>query len=185
MAAWGTCCMSRTEVHLGPSAFERSDEHLLRVLGRTVPFTRAYVGGTFDLPHRGHLALLARVRRFARLVTLSLNDDAFAAAYKRPPVMPLPDRLAIWRTCRLVDDVVANAGGADSRPAILASGADCVVHGSDWHGESLMRQMGFDAAWLEAHGLRLVVLPYTEFVSTTQLRAEALAAAGALSGRAQ
>lgn len=169
MAAWGTCCMSRTELHLAPAAFERDDEALWRLLGRTVPFARAYVGGTFDLPHRGHLALLARVRRIARTVVLSLNDDAFAAAYKRPPVMPLADRLAIWRTCRLVDDVVVNTGGADSRPAILASHADCIIHGSDWHGPSLHRQLGVDEAWLREHRLVLVILPYTPFVSTTEL----------------
>jgi cytidyltransferase-like protein len=169
---------SRIEHRLGPAAFDRPEADLLRALHRTVPFARAYVGGTFDLPHRGHLALLARVRRFARTVVLSLNDDAFAAAYKRPPMMPLADRLAIWRSCRLVDAVTVNVGGADSRPAILASGADCIVHGDDWQGESLMRQMGFDEAWLREHGLSLVILPYTPFVSTTQLLDGAMGRAG-------
>lgn len=175
---------SRTEFRLGPDAFAQPVEALLRSLGRVAPFRRAYVGGVFDLPHRGHLALLARVRRLADATTLSLNTDEFTASYKRKPVMPLADRLAIWSTCRLVDDAIVNTGGADSRPAILASGADCVVHADDWHGPSLHAQMGFDAAWLAEHGVTLVILPYTDFVSTTQLVAEAFAAAGHLSGRA-
>lgn len=177
------------EMRLGPDAFNRRDEDLWRALGRTTPFMRAYVGGTFDLPHRGHLALLHRVRRIARQTVLSLNTDAFATAYKRPPVMPLEDRLAIWGTCRLVDTVTVNDGGADSRPAILRSRVDCIVHADDWQGESLMRQMGFDGRWLSMHGLRLVILPYTGFVSTTQLvtqaKAQAFVVAGHLTGRAQ
>lgn len=142
---------------------------LLRSFGRTETFARAYIGGTFDTLHRGHLALFASARRIAREIVVSLNTDEFAGRYKRVPMMPLADRLAVVSQLRCVDHVVINVGDEDSRPAILSSGADCIVHGSDWQGDSLMSQMGFDRAWLDAHALRLVILPHTPWTSTTKL----------------
>ncbi len=133
-------------------------------------YRNAYLGGTFDCLHRGHLALFAQARRIADRVTVSVNTDAFAARYKRRPVMPLADRLAVLQQCKLVDRVVVNIGDEDSRPAILHVGdVDCLVHGSDWHGDALMQQMGLTRPWLEARGIALVILPYTEFISTTQI----------------
>lgn len=142
---------------------------LLQSLSRREPFQRAYIGGTFDCLHRGHLALFANAKRIAREIVVSLNTDEFAGRYKRVPVMPLADRMAVVSQLRCVDQVVVNTGSEDSRPAIVHSGADCIVHGSDWHGESLMAQMGLDQEWLDARGMRLVILPYTEWTSTTKL----------------
>lgn len=141
----------------------------VRALGRSEPFRRAYLGGTFDCLHRGHLAIFAAAREIAREIVVGVNTDAFAARYKRVPLMPLADRMAVLASCRLVDQVVLNTGDEDSRPAILHGQADCIVHGSDWAGDPLMRQMGLTPAWLEAHGLQLVILPYTPWTSTTQL----------------
>jgi len=161
---------SPVEAHLGEAAFNLPDAGLLAALGRSERFQRAYVGGTFDVPHRGHLSLLARVRRLARETVLSLNTDEFNLAYKqRRPVMPLADRMAVWGACRLVDRVTVNDGGEDSRPAIERAGADCVIHGSDWAGPSLFRQMGLTEEWLRERGIRLVILPYGEFGGTSAL----------------
>lgn len=132
-------------------------------------YQRAYVGGTFDCFHRGHLALLAAVRKIARETVVSVNSDAFAERYKRRPLMPLADRMAVLRSCRLVDEVVLNAGDEDSRPAIEHVRPDCLVHGSDWFGEALLEQMGLTRAWLDDRGIAMVTLPYTEWTSTSQL----------------
>jgi len=145
------------------------NQDILRALGRSTPFRMAYLGGTFDTLHRGHLALFAATHRIAHQVCVSVNRDEFAARYKRVPLMPLADRLSVLSECRLVDRVVVNVGDEDSRPAILHAGADCLVHGSDWQGESLMQQMGLTKAWIEEHGIQIVTLPYTPWTSTTQL----------------
>lgn len=147
------------------------DTYALQALGRTAPFTRAYVGGTFDCLHRGHLALIAAAKGIAQSVVVSVNTDEFAARYKRRPLMPLADRLAVVSALRIVDAAIVNTGDENSRVAILHARADCIVHGSDWSGESLMRQMGLTQAWLEERGVSLVIRQYTEFTSTSQLLA--------------
>lgn len=145
------------------------DKQQLSALGRRDPFRRAYLGGTFDCLHRGHLALFAAARKIAHEVVVSVNRDEFATRYKRRPLMPLADRLAVLQACREVDRVLVNEGDENSRAAILRSQADCIVHGSDWTGDGLLRQMGLTLPWLEEHGLQLVILPYTEWTSTTAL----------------
>lgn len=164
--------MSDPWAHLTVTAApERAiDRALLARFGRTDPWRCAYVGGTFDCLHRGHLALLARVRTLAHRTVVALNRDEFAARYKRRPLMPYADREAVLAACRLVDQVVPNLGDEDSRPAIIASGADVIVHGDDWHpGNGLLTQMGLTEEWLRAHGITLVILPYTPGVSTSQI----------------
>ncbi len=143
----------------------------LRAHGRQTLWRCAYVGGTFDCLHRGHLALLANARTIAGRVVAGVNTDAFATRYKRQPLMPLADRMAVLCACRLVDAVVVNHGHEDSRPAILHAAADAVVHGSDWTGDGLLQQMGLTPDWLAQHSVSMVTLPYTEFTNTTQILA--------------
>lgn len=134
-----------------------------------IRFHWAYVGGTFDCFHRGHIRLLELAHGVAQQVVVSLNTDEFAARYKRAPMMPLADRLAVLAHCDLADLVIVNTGNEDSRPAIVRSGADCIVHGDDWQGESLMKQMRLSEEWLTKMGIKLVTVPYTQGVSTTEI----------------
>jgi cytidyltransferase-like protein len=153
---------------------------LLREHGLTHSrFSRAYIGGTFDLLHRGHLDLFAKVRRIADETIVSLNRDEFVARYKRVCVMPLHDRHAVISALRgLVDRVVVNFGDEDSKPAIDAVRPDCIIHGDDWQGDSLMRQMSLTPEWLEERGIRLVIVPYSKVTSTSKILDDYFARAG-------
>ena len=131
---------------------------------------RVYTGGTFDLFHAGHVRLLARCAELGA-VTVALNTDEFIAEYKgKPPVMSFDERREVLEACRFVDDVVANIGGADSRPSIEMVKPDLVVIGSDWARRDYYEQMGFDQDWLDARGIGLCYIPYTKGISTTDIK---------------
>lgn len=132
--------------------------------------TRAYIGGTFDLLHAGHIETLRCAKEMFGYVIVSANTDEFAARYKRRPVLSLAERMEMLRACRYVDEVVVNHGNEDSRPAILESGATHVVHGDDWMGESLMRQMGMTQEWLDEHGIQFAYFPLREGISSSEIR---------------
>lgn len=150
-----------------------------RAHGRTKPFAHAYIGGTFDCLHRGHLALFAHAKRIALRITVSLNKDDFAEKYKRRPLMPFADRLAVLKALSpaLVDHVIENEGGADSKPAIRFASVvaenegrapvDAIIHGADWFGLSLMRQLGVEAEWLEKRGIKLVMVPNSHHITSS------------------
>lgn len=129
---------------------------------------RIYIGGTFDVLHPGHVMLLERAHALGRTI-VSLNTDAFAARYKRAPIMSLAERKIVVGACRYVDEVMVNYGCEDSKPSILYARATHVLHGSDWTGPALMAQMGLTQRWLEAHGIEMLYLDYTVGVSTTDI----------------
>lgn len=132
--------------------------------------SRFYIGGTFDLTHAGHYELFRKLKVvFGGRVIVSLNTDAFAARYKRKPILTLKERARAVGACKWVDDVITNWGDENSKPAILLSGATHIVHGNDWPPDDLKRQMGLTDAWLTDHGIDLLLVPYTQGISTSQV----------------
>lgn len=131
---------------------------------------KVYTGGTFDLFHSGHVAFLRRCALVGS-VTVSLNTDEFIYAYKgKPPVMSYGEREAVLLACRYVDAVVPNVGGDDSTLAIEAVQPDIIIVGSDWARRDYYKQMGFDQDWLDERGIGLAYIPYTQGISTTDLK---------------
>lgn len=129
-----------------------------------------YTGGTFDLFHSGHVNFLKKCSQLG-FVTVALNTDEFIEAYKgRPPVMSFEQRKAVLEACIYVDAVIANKGGADSKPSILEVNPDIIVIGSDWARKDYYKQMQFDQDWLDQHGYGLAYIPYTNEISTTMLK---------------
>jgi glycerol-3-phosphate cytidylyltransferase len=136
---------------------------------------RVYTGGTFDLFHIGHVRLLLRCRGLAGpdgKVIVSLNTDAFVQQYKgRPPVIPYEQRREVLEACRYVDQVVANVGGADSKPALQAAWPiDYIVVGSDWKHRDYLAQLDVTPEWLGERGIQVIYVPYTDTISSSWIR---------------
>jgi glycerol-3-phosphate cytidylyltransferase len=132
---------------------------------------KVYTGGTFDLFHAGHVNFLRECSRFGS-VTVALNTDEFIEAYKgKPPVMSYQERAEVLLACRYVDDVVPNFDGADSKTAIDWVAPDVVIIGSDWAVRDYYAQMGFTQSWLDQRGISLCYIPYTQGISSTDIKA--------------
>ena len=130
-----------------------------------------YTGGTFDLFHSGHANFLARCAELGEVI-VSLNTDEFIESYKgKPPIISYADREAVLLSCRSVSDVIPNYGGADSTPAIEMIMPDVIAVGSDWARRDYHAQMGFDQDWLDARGISLIYIPYTQGISSTAIKA--------------
>jgi len=131
---------------------------------------KIYTGGTFDLPHSGHVNFLRECARLGE-VTISLNTDEFIADYKgKPPVMTYNERLQVLSEFRCVSNVIPNIGGADSKPAILEVRPDIIAIGSDWARKDYYLQMGFSQDWLDELNISLVYIPYTPGISSTEVK---------------
>lgn len=133
--------------------------------------TKIYIGGTFDLFHKGHIELLKKAKKKADIVIVSLNTDEFNERYKgKKPIMTLDERIAVVSACKYVDIVDVNDGGEDSTPAILRHKPDYILHGDDWKGEALMKQMGLTRKFMKKHKIKFMYVPYTKGISTTELK---------------
>lgn len=137
----------------------------------------AYIGGTFDLFHAGHVKLLKRCYDLFDKVYVSLNTDDFAARFKRKPVMTLAERYDVLKACQYVSEVFVNEGDEHTDKTIEAIFGKLdpedrriyIVHGDDWTGEEYMKQLGITHDWLEAMNAEIVYLPYTPGISTSQI----------------
>jgi glycerol-3-phosphate cytidylyltransferase-like family protein len=84
--------------------------------------------------------------------------------------MSYEERREILLACKWVDEVVPNFGGSDSKPVIELVKPDFIVIGSDWATKDYYKQMGFTQEWLDERGIGLCYVPYTEGISSTELR---------------
>jgi len=118
----------------------------------------------------GHVNFLSQCQYFGK-VTVSLNTDEFIEEFKgRPPIMTYHERAVVLRSCKYVDQVVPNEGGADSSIAIKKVQPDIIAIGTDWHGKDYLGQLGIDTKFLRDNSIYLVYIPYTEDISTTDIR---------------
>jgi phosphoenolpyruvate phosphomutase len=126
-----------------------------------------YVGMSADLIHPGHINILRRAAELGE-VTVGLLTDPAIASYKRLPHMTFEQRRAVVESLRGVRRVVAQET-LDYAPNLQRLRPDFVVHGDDWRSgvQQRTRQRVIDA--LEQWGGRLVEVPYTEGISSTQL----------------
>lgn len=132
---------------------------------------KVYTGGTFDLFHAGHVNFLRGCSRLGK-VTVALNTDEFIEAYKgKAPVLSYQDRAEVLLACRYVHDVIPNFDGADSTTAIEWVNPDLIVIGSDWAVRDYYKQMGFTQTWLDERSIGLLYLPYTQGISSTDIKA--------------
>jgi cytidyltransferase-like protein len=135
-----------------------------------------YTGGTFDLIHSGHVNFLRRCAEIGN-VTVALNTDEFIARYKgKPPVMSFEERWDVLSEFRSVKNIIPNHGEADSKITIehlqnsFHIEPDIIAIGSDWARKDYYKQMGFTQDWLDEQGIMLMYIPYTQGISTTELK---------------
>ena len=122
------------------------------------------------MPHAGHVNFLQKCAQLGR-VTVALNTDEFIAQYKgKPPVMSYEERRAVLREFRCVTDVIPNSAGADSKPTIQSVAPDIIAIGSDWARKDYYEQMQFDQDWLDQHGISLIYIPYTQGISSSEVK---------------
>ena len=137
-----------------------------------------YTGGTFDLFHSGHVAFLKRCKEIAGAagqVIVSLNTNSFIQEYKtKPPVCNDQERYNVISSCKYVDQVIWNSGGADSKPAILSAQPDVIAIGSDWALKDYYKQMDFEQSWLDKLNISLIYIPYTQGISSTEIKTRLL-----------
>jgi phosphoenolpyruvate phosphomutase len=120
-----------------------------------------------DLIHPGHINILTRAAELGD-VTIGLLTDAAIASYKRLPHMTFEQRRAVVANLKGVTHVVAQET-LDYVPNLERLRPEYVVHGDDWRTgvQRQTRQRVIDA--LARWGGRLVEVPYTEGISSTQL----------------
>lgn len=128
---------------------------------RSVVFTN----GCFDVLHRGHLTCLEAACRLGDTLVVGLNTDASVARLKGlgRPLVPEEDRALVL--AGLASVTAVTLFDEDTPAELIASlRPDVLVKGGDYRPEDVV---GADT--VQRGGGRVVILPYVEGWSTTEL----------------
>jgi phosphoenolpyruvate phosphomutase / 2-hydroxyethylphosphonate cytidylyltransferase len=126
-----------------------------------------YVAMSADIVHPGHLNIIHEAARLGS-VTVGILTDKAIASYKRLPYLNYEQRKVIVESLKGVENVVPQET-LDYVPNLLKLKPDFVVHGDDWKEgiQKKTRQNVIDT--ISSWGGRLVEIPYTQGISSTQL----------------
>ena len=119
--------------------------------------------------HRGHVEFLKKARALGQCLIVAINGDEMVTSYKRKPLYSESDRLEILKACRFVDQAFI-VHGYDNKEFIEKYKIDAIVHGNDWEANSYMKQIRVTKEYLKEKNVELVLLPYIEGISTSQIR---------------
>ena len=126
-----------------------------------------YVGMSADLIHPGHINILKEASKLGEVVVGLLTDHAIAS-YKRLPYMKYEQRKEVIENIKGISDVISQ-NTLDYRENLNKLKPDFVVHGDDWQNgiQRETRQQVIDT--LNLWGGKLIEIPYTKGISSTQL----------------
>jgi glycerol-3-phosphate cytidylyltransferase len=124
--------------------------------------------GTFDVPHIGHAVLIQRCKQLAQVFAyVGVNTDEFVEKYKGVrPVFTLAERREYLQALQVA--TVINDG--PGRDLIYKIKPDALIIGSDWLGRDYLAQINMTAQEFTTLGITLIYLPYTEGISTTEIK---------------
>lgn len=125
-----------------------------------------FTNGVFDILHAGHVRYLAQAAELGDLLIVGVNSDASVRRLGKGsdrPINPLEDRCAVLEALR---SVAATVAFDDDTPVRLIEALRPEVHvkGGDYLPEALP-----EAAMVKAYGGEVVILPFLEGRSTTQI----------------
>lgn len=138
---------------------------LLERFGRPRSDTVVFTNGCFDLLHRGHVEYLTAARQLGDRLVLGLNTDASVSRLKGPgrPVTPEQDRATVLAGLAAVD-AITFFDEDTPRNLIATLLPDVLVKGGDYRPDDIVGKTEVEAA-----GGKVIVLPYLEGRSTTDI----------------
>ncbi len=137
---------------------------------RLAPVRRAgkrlvFTNGCFDLLHPGHLHTLTQAKALGDVLVVAINSDASVKRLKgdQRPILNQEERAVMLSALAVVDYVTMFA---EDTPLVVIRLLlpDVLVKGGDWGADAVV---GRDV--VEAHGGKVVLIPYQAEFSTTDI----------------
>ncbi len=126
-----------------------------------------YTQGVFDMFHVGHLNLLNNAKAQCEHLIVGVNADDLVASYKnKVPVVCQEYRKTIVENIRAVDEAYI-VDTLDKVEILKKIPFDAIFIGDDWKGND---RWNTTKERLNALGVEVIFLPYTQNISSTLLR---------------
>ena len=123
-----------------------------------------YTSGVFDLFHIGHLNILKRAKSLCDRLIVGVTIDELVSYKGAKAVVPFDERLEIVQNIKCVDLAVPQ-NHLDKYTMWEKLKFDIMFIGDDWFDTERFKK--FEAK-LSTVGVKIIYLPYTEQISTTE-----------------
>lgn len=121
-----------------------------------------YTSGTFDMFHSNHLKMIEYARGLGDTLIVGVSTDELVCSYKRPPIIPFEERIAIIKALKYPDIVIPQRS-LDHTEIVKRLNIDVFVVGDDWAGK-------YD--YLKELGVTVFYFPYGSGTSSTSIKKE-------------
>lgn len=121
-----------------------------------------YTSGTFDMFHSNHLKMIEYARGLGDTLIVGVSTDELVCSYKRAPIIPFEERIAIVKALKYPDIVIPQRS-LDHTELVKKLNIDVFVVGDDWTGK-------YD--YLRDFGVTVFYFPYGSGLSTTGIKKE-------------
>ncbi len=126
-----------------------------------------YTDGVYDLFHVGHLNMIQTAKKYCDYLIVGVHGDDVVEEYKHyKPIINENDRKRIVESIKGVDRVVIN-DTRDKLELLNRYQFNAVFIGDDWKGTE--RWNNFEKI-LARYGVDVVYVPYTQGISTTDIK---------------
>ncbi|WP_249676932.1 adenylyltransferase/cytidyltransferase family protein [Pseudomonas abieticivorans] len=122
--------------------------------------TVVYVSGTFDLFHNNHLKMISYGRGLGETLIVGVSTDELVSSYKKPPIIPFEERIAIIDGLKYPDLVIPQRT-LDHTLTVKKLNIDIFVIGDDWYPK-------YD--YLKELGVKVFYFPYGSGISSSALK---------------
>jgi glycerol-3-phosphate cytidylyltransferase len=130
-----------------------------------------YIAGCWDFCHEGHINILKKAKTFGDFLIVAVNSDKFILDYKKIKMSQDENiRLNQIRKLDFVDLSFILENHDSQNKYIDIFKPSIIVHGSDWTGSDLYKQMNISENQITEYGIEFKYPEYTEGVSSTLLR---------------
>lgn len=133
---------------------------------------KVYTQASMDILHKGHINLLKKCRKLAgdgEVVVSLISDEAYEKYRGYKPALNFDNRYAVVSSFRYVDKVFRGDPG-NTQNELLREKPDFIVLGTDWVAKDPYAHYGVTPEWLEGYGITLLFFPYTQDVSSTDIK---------------
>jgi glycerol-3-phosphate cytidylyltransferase len=133
-------------------------------------YLTAYIGGTFDILHAGHINLIKKVKEMNIRPIIVVNGDKFVSENKKNCVYSAKERATALVEFFPDDTIEIIEHMKDQRANIANKKPNFIVVGTDWMRPEILPQLGLDDDFLRTYNIAMLFIPRFNSISSTSIK---------------
>jgi glycerol-3-phosphate cytidylyltransferase len=130
----------------------------------------AYIGGTFDILHAGHVNLIKKVKEMGIRPIIVVNGDNFVEQNNKNCVYSAKERATALVEFFPDETIEIIERMKDQRSNISNKKPNFIVVGTDWMRPEILPQLGIDDDFLRTYNIAMLFIPRFNSISSTSIK---------------